>query len=134
MSTPTSFARTINKDTKKVETAPSGINKYLPASAAMAVTTNFNSIEQFRIDTFATIIKERDITGKEVKDYESQKVKKASGDAKILDATAGPIAYVRLLFLLVLGFIFGSQIVFYALLAFLVFIILRFIYRKIRNR
>lgn len=50
-----------------------------------------------------------------------------------LSGTEKPIAYVELFLLSVASFIFKSAVVFYLVCAFLIFIIIRFIYKKIRG-
>jgi hypothetical protein len=57
-----------------------------------------------------------------------------SQEAKPLDGTEKPIAYVRLFFLLILSFILGNKFVFYGLITLVLFLVIRFIYRKIKNR
>ncbi len=54
--------------------------------------------------------------------------------ARPADATEKPIAYVKLFFFTVLAFIFGSKFIFYGLILLIAFLILRFIYRKIRHK
>jgi hypothetical protein len=53
---------------------------------------------------------------------------------KPLDATERPIAYIKLFLLSIVGFVFGSKLVFYGLSLLILFLVLRFIYRKIRHR
>lgn len=54
--------------------------------------------------------------------------------SKPTDSTEKPIAYVKIFFLSIVSFIFGHKIVFYGLIAFILFLVFRFLYRKIRNR
>jgi hypothetical protein len=50
------------------------------------------------------------------------------------DATQKPIAYIKLFLFSLFAFILGSKIIFYGLSILIIFLITRFIYRKIRNR
>jgi hypothetical protein len=87
------------------------------------------------VDKKVDISKEE--TRKEIDELEgrdSVTKEKVNSEKKPLDATEKPIAYIKLFLLSVVGFIFGSKIVFYGLCATIVFLILRFIYRKIRHR
>lgn len=94
-------------------------------------TTWFKSSEVFRLDTYKQIVVEKNQTEKDIASMEKANVVK---NAKILDATEKPIAYIKFYFLVVFAFVFGSKNLFYIVAAFLAFIILRFLYRKIRNR
>ncbi|MCC6323864.1 hypothetical protein IT400_03690 [Candidatus Nomurabacteria bacterium] len=58
---------------------------------------------------------------------------KSDTNKKPLSGTEKPIAYVELFLLKIASFIFNSAIVFYLVCLFLVFIIIRFIYKKIRG-
>lgn len=92
---------------------------------------NLSSIESFRLKWFNQIMITTDLTQKKIDNLSFQKMKNPSSST---DSTEKPILYIKLFLFLFLGFVFGNQIVFYGLLALIVFIILRFLYRKIRRR
>ena len=112
--------------------APLAYGATLPEKRADMMNTTKNSIETFRIQTFADIKSEQSKTQKEIKQLESSG--KSTNNAKLLDATQKPIDYIKLFFLAIFAFIFATSVVFYVATALLAFLILRFIYRKIRNR
>jgi hypothetical protein len=116
----------------QVSKASSEIQSILPPSVA----GNINSFDVFRDSTYKEIKIAKVETQKEIdaKNNPTKATSPETKNAKILDATDTPIAHVKLFFLTILGFIFGTPIIFYGLCAFVVFIILRFLYRKIRNR
>lgn len=119
----------------QVNQATSDLKSILPTSVTDTISSNFNSIDTFRQNTNSTIKESKDNTQKEIDSLNSTvKPKEAVANQKPLDATQKPIAYVKLFFLSVLGFIFANKIVFYGLCALVLFIIIRFIYRRIRNR
>lgn len=116
----------------EVSKASAEINSVLPKSVAAGV----NSFDDFRDNTYTQIKSMKVETQKEI-DQENTPTKvntKNAKDTKILDATNKPIAYVKLFFLMISGFIFGTPVVFYGLCALIVFLVLRSVYRKIRNR
>jgi hypothetical protein len=128
----------------QVEKAGSKLQDIIPES----VTSNANSLDSLRISTYTQIKDNYTDTKKQIASFSTTQVKsdtktntksqtvnpEVSKNANIIDATQKPLAYLKLFFFSILSFIFGYKIVFYGLLAFLVYIILRYFYRKIRNR
>lgn len=98
------------------------------------VSKNIDSLNAWREDTYKQIKDEQIKTQSEIKLLESSDKSKNTGNAKLLDATEKPIDYIKLFFLAIFAFVFASSLVFYVVIALLAFIILRFIYKKIRNR
>ncbi|MCX6754745.1 MAG: hypothetical protein NTU81_02885 [Candidatus Nomurabacteria bacterium] len=113
------------------------INSIVPDSISSSLSGNISSIDSFRDKTFTQVDSVVKNTQKEINSFKndikgtSQSVDKKSN---IQDATKKPITYLKLFFLSILAFIFGSKIVFYTILILIIFFILRFIYRSIRNR
>lgn len=113
-----------------------------------SIGSTFSSVDSFRNSTYSSIQASQKETQKEIsslapsdaasssKSTKNTKTPTTVGQTSIkpLDATEKPIAYVKLFLLSIVGFIFGSKIVFYGLCAFVIFLFIRFIYRKIRNR
>ena len=126
----------------QIDKATSSLDNILPASISNPVTENVSAIDDFRVDTFKDITKTKIETEKridEIKKAEAlslknEKAGKVQSKVGIDTATDKPIAYLKLIFLSILSFVFSSKIVFYAIIVFVVFLILRYIYRKIRNR
>jgi len=125
----TSATTAVKKNVIVPHTAPAAIPiTEINTSTNKTVKSGLGSMEAFRINIYKNILATTDATQKQIDLYSS------SNHSTATDGTRAPILYIKLFFLLVLGFIFGNQVLFYGLFALLVFIILRFIYRKIRNR
>ena len=130
----------------QIDKATSSLDNILPTSISTPISKNLGLIDTFRDDTNKKISLSKDLTKEKIdalsksddtSDGATSKTdEKVSTDSKtgIEDATSKPIAYIKLFFLSVLSFIFSSKLVFYAVLVFLIFLIIRSIYRKIRNR
>lgn len=108
------------------------IDSVLPESVSNKVSSGVNSIETFRDKTLQKIIENKDETAQKISEYKS--FVEGTTDENLQSVTEKPIAQVKLFFLKVLNIIFSNKIVFYSLIVFIVFYILRGIYRKIRNR
>jgi len=136
----------IKNEVTKVTTA---IKDSIPDSVGVPITSSFNSVDTFRNTTYTKIIDTKTQTQKEVDAFKItsdstksdsvttkgvQQPTKEDTKSKPLDATDKPITYIKLFLFSLLGFIFGSKIVFYGLCALIVLLIIRFIYRKIRHR
>jgi len=113
----------------EISTLGAQVNAAIPPS----VSSNVNSVDNFRAATYSQIEKSKTDTQNKIKSFNSvpSKGKNLSNPQSGIEK---PIAYVKLFLLTLAGFIFGSKIVFYSLIALLVFLILRFLYRKIRHR
>lgn len=140
---PVSITRASITETAKdtVNKALTSVGSLVPPKIVESVDTNFNSVDSVRnsvatnIDASIKDTKEKIILLSKqapVPTSHNTKTVKAS-ESKPLDATEKPIAYIKLFLLSIASFIFGYKIVFYGLIAFIVFLLLRFIYRKIRN-
>lgn len=125
----------------QIDKAASSVNDILPDSISTPVSKKVSIVDNFRSSTFDKISTSRAETKDRVDEF--KKLDATSLDTKTIesnkklgveDATERPIAYLKLFFLSVLSFIFGSKIVFYLLIVFVLFLIIRAIYRKIRNR
>ncbi|MEK7105826.1 MAG: hypothetical protein AAB895_00530 [Patescibacteria group bacterium] len=125
---PASSADVVKSEVSKITT---GIENVLPESVSATVNAKYNSVDSFREHTAIVIKDEKIKTQVEIDTLSSPEVVK---DKKPLDATDKPIAYVKLYLLAFAGFVFANKVVFYSLCALLVFLILRFLYRKVRNR
>lgn len=135
----------------EIDKATSSIGDILPESVSVPVFQNVNAFDNFRANTFGKIVNNKNITKKvieEIKKDESAttptktvgnkkevppKVEKSNEKVGIEQSTKKPIAYLKLILLSVLSFIFGSKIVFYLLVILILFWIFRFIYRSIRK-
>lgn len=139
---PAKTANTVKNEVAKATTVAKDI---VPNS----ISSSFYSVDSIRDSTYTQIVDGKNKTQKQIDLLNQQaqtkstvvngksstdKAKVTPTESKPLDGTEKPIAYVKLFLLSVLGFIFGMPIIFYGLCAFLIFIIIRFIYRKIRNR
>lgn len=143
--------KTINGDPAKssdiiqnqLDKATSSLGDILPESVSAPMSKNLGLVSGFREDTLADISKMKEETKKTIDELSkieetttNKNNTKVSADKKggVEDATKKPIAYVKLFFLTILSFIFGSNLVFYALIALLLFLVIKWIYFKIKNR
>jgi len=115
----------------------SNLENMIPKNMNSSFSNIFSSIENFRNKTHSKLVKNKEnaqkeisLIKKEVKKIESSSNKKNN----IEDTIRKPVTYMRYYLLLILTFIFATAIVFYGLFLLVIFYILRFIYRKIRNR
>lgn len=119
------------------------VKENLPTQIAEPVTQGITSLDDFRSNTSDTVNTMLVSTNKKIEELNNQEKapaesntkdpKKTETKQKPLSGTEKPIAYVELFLLTIVSFIFKNSIVFYLLCAFILFIILRFIYRKIRR-
>ncbi|MFA5773338.1 MAG: hypothetical protein WC908_01530 [Candidatus Paceibacterota bacterium] len=113
------------------------INGIIPEKVSTSISDGFTVLDNFRDKTFTQVTAVKDETQKEInliKSEEKTVAKTLDEKSNIEDAVKKPIAYIKLFLFTFLSFIFGNKIVFYGILVIVVFFILRFIYRKIRNR
>lgn len=128
----------------QVEKAGSKLQDIIPPS----VTSNINSFDVLRDTTYTQIQENKINAQKEIETLSATKVKsetktstksntvtpEVSKNLNVIDSAQKPLAYLKLFFFSILSFIFGYKIIFYGLLALLVYVILRYFYRKIRNK
>ena len=123
---------------KTTESETSIVDDILPEKVANSVNAGYNSVDTFRTQTSDKLNTEKDKVKEEVKllkkEEESKKENVSSTNKKIDEVVKKPFAYIKLFLVSVLSFIFAHKIVFYGLLAFITFYILRLIYRKIRHK
>lgn len=113
------------------------ISSFVPESISNPVSDGLGSVDNFRSNTFAKIDTAKIETKNDIGKILGESTVKSPNNEKVnntVDYTKKPIAYIKLFFLSVLSFIFGSRLVFYAVGAFIIFVIIRWIYHKIRNR
>ncbi|MFA6514818.1 MAG: hypothetical protein WCT42_00960 [Candidatus Paceibacterota bacterium] len=121
----------------QIDKTTSEINKIIPEKVSTSVSKSFTSLDDLRDKTFTQV----DAIKKETKEEIASIINKEKAISQSLDKKAStgdgtekPIAYIKLFLFGVLSFVFGNKIIFYGLLLFIVFYIIRAIYRKIRNR
>ncbi|MFA6999948.1 MAG: hypothetical protein WC241_02415 [Candidatus Paceibacterota bacterium] len=131
----------------QIDKATSSISDILPDSVSTPISENIDVVSKFRVETFDKISSMKDETKKLIDSLSSASnatTGKVAGTSKTVEkvtpvktsdnGTEKPIAYIKLFFLSVLSFIFGSGFVFYALIVLVLFFVVRLIYRKIRKR
>jgi hypothetical protein len=124
-----------------IDQVGSKISDILPVSVSESISNSLGTVDEFRDSNFIKVNAAKVATQKELdslnpnstNDSKSQ-VSSKTTSKPLEDATQKPIAYIKLFILSVLSFILGNKIAFYGLSAIIVFLILRAIYRKIRNR
>jgi hypothetical protein len=128
-------------DDKKLQTqidkTNSEINNIVPEKVSTQVVSTFNIVDDFRDKTLTqvTAIK-KDTQNKidQIKDKNKITVEVSNEKVSLPNATEKPIAYIKLFLFSLFVFILGTKIIFYGLSILIIFWIIRFIYRKIRNR
>lgn len=138
------------------------VDSALPENVAKPISKGINSLDNFRVNTEEKIVglldnvnkklvvlnnttpEEAKATDTKSTDTKTTKTTKTTDTKtadtkptevakKPLSGTEKPIAYVELFLLNVASFIFKTAIAFYLVCAFVLFIIIRFIYKKIRG-
>ena len=124
-----------------VEQVGSKINDVLPTSISAPILNSLGVVDNFRDSNYVKINDAKIATQKELDSLNSNNINnnKSQVSSKttqkpLEDATQKPISYIKLFLFTVLAFILGNKIVFYGLITVVIFLILRAIYRKIRNR
>ena len=129
----------------QIDKATSSLSSILPDSVSNPLTSNLGVVDNFRASTSKTINDIKNQTQSKIdalnkQDSANSVSKKVNGKVVVTpnkagttDATEKPIAYIKLFFLGVLSFVFGSKIIFYLLIVLVLFYIIRGIFRKIRN-
>ena len=121
----------------QIEDTSQKIGELIPESVSNTVSNGFTSVENFREETLVQINKTKDETQKELdqmKGVELTVSKSGIKKTSVEDATKKPITYIKIYLFAILSFIFANKIIFYGVLIFIIFLFLRFIYRRIRNR
>lgn len=111
------------------------IEEVVPQSIQTTVSDKINILENIRLDNSQKISELKNEVKNDLDIFKKDKKEKmVSSDKSLEDSIKEPLIYVKLFFLSILNFIFGSKLVFYGFLVFVIFLLLRFIYRKIRNK
>jgi hypothetical protein len=116
------------------------IENAIPKSIGTPISNTLNSFDAFRDTTYTQIVTSKNETKKRLDALESsptdakESTIEEGTSSKSADATQKPIAYIKMFFLSVAAFIFGHKIVFYGIVVFLAFLVLRYLYYKIRRR
>ena len=131
--------------TDVIKTAMNSVSSQIASAVPQTVSNDIGSFDDTRSSVSTTIENSKTQTQKDIDSLNAPTqtkitAVKGKGTAvftstpKPSDPVQKPLLYVKLFLLSVAGFIFKSKIVFYGLIVLLVFIILRFFYRKIKNR
>ena len=119
----------------QIEATTEEIKNIIPESVSDTVSGTVGRLDDFRNESYVKVSDLKSNAKEEVKLSKDNNTKEDSkNDNQIKDAVDNPLAYVKLFLFSVATFILGSKLIFYALLVFLVFIILRAIYRGLRHR
>lgn len=142
-----SMATTADVLKSQVGKISSNVTNSLPLSVGDSVSKDFGSLDNWRESVSVKVdLLKKDTESKidllnnpkpnsnaKTSNTGSSSLKIVNKD-KTIQATDKPIAYVRLFLLSVLSFVFYNTVAFYGVIILIVFYILRFIYRKIRNK
>jgi len=124
----------------KINETSSVIGDVVPEKISDSVANGFTTLNDFREKTFTKVDTAKKETKKELGSVlgasteVSKDNNKTDNTKDIQDVVKKPITYIKLFLLSTLAFILGNKIVFYCVLVIIAFYILRFIYRKIRNK
>ncbi len=123
----------ILEQVEKVETT---VLDAIPDSVEKDIASTFSGVDAWRDEKGQTITEARDAAKRLV----DAQTKESSADTKKLGTPSAshkyvdsPIAYVKYFFLALFSFVFMTKAVFYLLGTILAYIVIRFVYRKIRN-
>lgn len=125
----------------KLDETTANLSSVLPGSISRPVSGALSAVDVYRDSTLTNITVAKKDTQKQIDAFSapSNQVKSTEpkgakpAEKKALGGAEKPIAYVKLFFLTIAGFIFGSSFVFYLCIALIVFFIVRSIYRKIKG-
>lgn len=121
----------------KLDETKANLSDVLPNSLATPISNSLSSVDDFRDETYTKITVSKDETKKEIESLNNKNTVKGTSTSpskvskKSLGGADKPIAYIKLFFLSIFSFIFGTPFVFYLVIAFLLFLIIRSIYRKL---
>jgi len=124
----------------QIDKASNDIGSIIPDDVSAPITSGLGVVDNLRTNTLAQVNNVIDATKKDIgqvlgtSTVEQKIPSKINNTSSTQDAIKKPIAYIKLFLFSILSFIFGSRIVFYSLIALILFFIFRGIYRKIRNR
>lgn len=124
-----------------VDTIAKKVSDALPAQVAAPVKDIASQVDNYREDTRVTIEENIIATKKKIAEMDkpvsksstTSKDKNPKLAANSLSGTDKPIAYVELFFLTCASFIFTNKVVFYGICIVLLFLVLRFIFNKIKR-
>lgn len=115
----------------------SKVGEILPEKVSSSVSTGYNSVEDIRLGTLEKVDGIKNDTKQEIEQIKKEEQKNsikttAEKGKSIEDATHKPITYIKLFMFSLFSFILSYKIIFYGLLALIIFYIIRAIYRKVR--
>ncbi len=111
-------------------------NSVIPKEISQPVSKGYQGVDLFREKTYSKISTSRDEAKEELETIKKEEVSLKDNPNKKQnkeDAFKKPFVYIKLLVLGILSLIFSNKIIFYPLVIFLIFIVLRFSYRKIKG-
>ncbi|MBP6931603.1 MAG: hypothetical protein KBD48_01100 [Candidatus Pacebacteria bacterium] len=122
----------------KLDETKANLSDILPSSIGGPISDSLSSVDTFRDETYTKITVSKDETKKEIESINNKNTVKGTAvsdskkvEKKSLGGADKPIAYIKLFFLGIFSFIFGTPFVFYLVIAFVLFLIIRSIYRKL---
>lgn len=107
------------------------VSAVVPPTVKKTVTSTVGSIDAWRAKDAVSFTASKKAASTAVEKNKATQSKTTSSSAMSGD---GPLLYVKLVWFTALAFIFSTPLVFYAGGIFLAFVILRFLYRKMRGR
>ena len=126
-----------NKLEEKALKVGSQISDILPENVNSSIENNFNKLEVLREETLKDVVAIKDKAQEDVnliKGNNPSAVEILNEKKDVEYIVKKPIAYIKLFLFSILSFIFDNKIIFYGLLIIIIFYLLRYTYRKIRNR
>jgi len=122
----------------QIEKAGTEINNILPESVSSSISSSLSNVDSFRTNTTSLVDTAKKDVQKEIDSMNNTVVKSNSKTvaqkSTIEDSVQKPVAYIKLFLFSILSFIFSNKIIFYGILLVILFYVIRFIYRKIKNR
>jgi hypothetical protein len=118
---------------KEVDNTLNKINEVIPEETKTSVLNIFSQIEVFRTEKLVEIDATKSKTENDIKIIKDGKGNIDKNKVEN-DPLKEPLSYIKLVLFTILSFLFSNSVIFYIVLVLVIFYILRFIYRKIRNR
>lgn len=119
----------------KLKNTGSNIVEVIPDSVTTTISSSFDAVENFRSDKSEQFGEAKDNTRKELGlTTFSDDGQTISKNINMDDVVKNPLGYIKLFFVTLLATIFANKTAFYVIGAVLILLILRSIYRRIRNR
>ncbi|MFA6397320.1 MAG: hypothetical protein WDK96_00540 [Candidatus Paceibacterota bacterium] len=118
---------------KQIEKVTNFVSENTPASIKEPVISTTKSIEAFRTDTAEKLATQKESTQKEIEAVDEKRAEQLKSNGQVDTSTKieKPLKYIKLFLISLFAFIFKTKVIFYLLALTIIFLIFRFIFKKI---